>query len=244
MLSALPDLSPQWRRTVGPASPAERCCDVPHVSHNPPPNRAQTVGVWRQGVRSFRDFPTPEPHSGLLVVSPGDPKNFGSLAFRWRTAQWAAFRSWNKTRPTPGLLRVTSDRAGPAACPGPARHRPARGFSIKFSLSMDREGNAYRAKGMPAPLGTISTLYGLQILAQGKASSTSRHPGFRAAHPFPNPQPPQNLMPNARPFPKPTNTYFQNPSPQTGATSKVPPHAPTMRPPAAETLFPLPGKQK
>jgi len=63
-LSALPDPSPRWRWTVGPAQPCGVSPDVPHGSQRPPPNRAPTAGVWRQGVRPFRNLPTPEPHSG------------------------------------------------------------------------------------------------------------------------------------------------------------------------------------
>ena len=146
-LIALPDLSPRWRRTVGPAQPCGVSPDVPQGSQRPPPNRAPTAGVWRQGARPFRNLPTPEPRSGLCVVSPGDPAISGSLACRWRTAKPAASRSGPSARSPPGPLCVTSDRDAPAARPGPSRHRPARGFPNKFSLSMHGEGNARRAKG-------------------------------------------------------------------------------------------------
>ena len=130
-LIALPDPSPRWRRTVGPAQPCGVSPDVPHGSQRPPPNRAPTAGVWRQRVRPFRNLPTPEPHPGLFVVSPGDPAISGSLAFRWRTAHKAAFRLGPSAQPPPGPLYVTSDRDAPAARPGPSRHRPARGLLFK-----------------------------------------------------------------------------------------------------------------
>ena len=140
VLSALPDLSPRWRRTVGPAQPCGVSPDVPHGSQRPPPNRAPTAGVWRQGVRPFRDLPTPEPHSGLCCVSPGDPATPGSLACRWRTAKPAGSRPGPSARSPPGPLYVTSDRDAPAARPGPSRHRPARGFTNNYSLTMHGEG--------------------------------------------------------------------------------------------------------
>jgi hypothetical protein len=127
-LSALPDPSPRWPRTVGPAQPCGVSTDVPHGSQRPPPNRAPTAGVWRQGARPFRNLPTPEPRSGLCVVSPGDPAKPGSLACRWRTAKAAASRLGPSAQPPPGPLYVTSDRDAPAARPGPSRHRPARGL--------------------------------------------------------------------------------------------------------------------
>jgi len=130
-LIALPDPSPQWRRTVGPAQPYGGNLDVPQGSRCPPPNRAPTAGVWCQRVRSFRDLPTPEQHSGLCCVSPGDPATPGSLACRWRTAHKAASRLGPSAQPPPGPLYVTSDRDAPAARPGPLRHRPARGFPNK-----------------------------------------------------------------------------------------------------------------
>jgi len=130
-LSALPDPSPRWRWTVGPAQPCGDNLDVPQGSRCPPPNRAPTAGVWCQRVRSFRDLPTPEQHSGLCCVSPGDPATPGSLARRWRTAVKAAFRLGPSAQPPPGPLYVTSDRDAPAARPGPSRHRPARGFPNK-----------------------------------------------------------------------------------------------------------------
>jgi len=91
-LSALPDPSPRWPRTVGPAQPCGVSTDVPQGSQRPPPNRAPTAGVWRQGARPFRNLPNPEPRSGLCVVSRGDPATPGSLACRWRTAKTAASR--------------------------------------------------------------------------------------------------------------------------------------------------------
>ena len=91
-LSALPDPSPRWRRTVGPAQPCGVSTDVPQGSQRPPPNRAPTAGVWRQGARPFRDLPTPEPRSGLLWFLSGDPSKDAFLALRWRTAQKAVFR--------------------------------------------------------------------------------------------------------------------------------------------------------
>ena len=142
-LSALPDPSPRWRRTVGPAQPRGVSPDVPHGSQRPPPNRAPTAGVWRQGVRPFRNLPTPEPHSGLCCVSPGDPATPGSLARRWRTAHKAAFRLGPSAQPPPGPLYVTSDRDAPAARPGPSRHRPARGIHTFFPL------HAWRGKCPP-----------------------------------------------------------------------------------------------
>ena len=139
-LSALPDPSPRWRRIVGPAQPCGVSTDVPHGSQRPPPNRAPTAGVWRQGVRPFRNLPTPEPRSGLCVVSPGDPAISESLACRWRTAKPAASRPGHLARSPPGPLYVTSDRDAPAARPGPSRHRPARGSRTSFpSPSMERE---------------------------------------------------------------------------------------------------------
>ena len=114
--------------------------DVPHGSQRPPPNRAPTAGVWRQGVRPFRNLPTPEPHSGLCCVSPGDPATPGSLARRWRTAHKAAFRLGPAAQSPPGPFYVTSDRDAPAARPGPSRHRPARGSHTSFpSPCMERE---------------------------------------------------------------------------------------------------------
>jgi len=139
-LSALPDLSPRWRRTVGPAQPCGGVTDVPHGSQCPPPNRAPTAGVWRQRVRPFRNLPTPEPHPGLFVVYPGDPAISGSLACRWRTAKSAAFRLGPSAQSPPGPLYVTSDRDAPAARPGPSRHRSARGSRTSFpSPCMERE---------------------------------------------------------------------------------------------------------
>ena len=137
-LSALPDPSPRWRRTVGPAQPRGVSPDVPHGSQRPPPNRAPTAGVWRQGARPFRNLPTPEPRSGLCVVSPGDPAISGSLACRWRTAKSAASRPGPSARSPPGPLYVTSDRDAPAARPGPSRHRPARGIHTFFPLHLWR----------------------------------------------------------------------------------------------------------
>jgi len=154
-LIALPDPSPQWQQTVGPAQPSGVDADVPHGSQRPPPNRAPTAGVWRQGVRPFRDFPTPEPHSRLRVVSPGDPAFPGSLACRWRTANSAATRLGPSAQPPPGPLYVTSDRDAPAARPGPSRHRPARGLHTFFpSPFMEREmppGQRVRSNELPPP---------------------------------------------------------------------------------------------
>ena len=113
-LSALPDPSPRWRRTVGPAQPCGDNLDVPQGSRCPPPNRAPTAGVWRQGVRPLPDLPTPEPRSGLCVVYPGDPAISGYLACRWRTAKSAASRLGPSAQPPPGPLFVTSDRDAPA----------------------------------------------------------------------------------------------------------------------------------
>ena len=139
-LIALPDPSPRWRRTVGPAQPCGVSPDVPHSSQRPPPNRAPTAGVWRQGLRPLRDLPTPEPHSGLCVVSPGDPATSGSLACRWRTAKPAVSRLGPSAQPPPGPLYVTSDRDAPAARHGPSRHRSARGSRTSFpSPCMERE---------------------------------------------------------------------------------------------------------
>ena len=128
VLSALPDLSPRWRRTVGPAQPRGGVADVPHGSQSTPPNRAPTAGVWRQGARPFRILPYRKPRP-RFCVSRGDPNWFGSLAFRWRAARKAVPRLGPSAQPPPGPLYVTSDRDAPAARPGPSRHRPARGFT-------------------------------------------------------------------------------------------------------------------
>ena len=139
VLSALPDLSPRWRRTVGPAQPRGGVADVPHGSQSTPPNRAPTAGVWRQGARPFRILPYRKPRP-RFCVSRGDPNWFGSLAFRWRAARKAVPRLGPYAQPPPGPLYVTSDRDAPAARPGPSRHRSARGSRTSFpSPCMERE---------------------------------------------------------------------------------------------------------
>jgi|GEM_PF-2090812 len=149
------DAPPGWRRMAA-GSTRGADTDVPHGSQRPPPHRAPTAGVWRHKVRPLRDLPSPEPHFDYFVrVFACDPKYKGSLACRWRTAKLAVSRSRRKTRPTPGPLRVTSDRAGPAACPGPSRHRPARVFQNQKQLTPSHLG---RVEGLGVLAGTNSTL--------------------------------------------------------------------------------------
>ena len=142
-LIALPDPSPRWRRTVGPAQPRGVSPDVPHGSQRPPPNRAPTAGVWRQGVRLFRHFPTPEPTLDYLLF----PEAIRPYPDLWHAGGAPPNRRYLDRAPRPGhpLVRSVSDRI---AMPRP--HAPAHRGTDPPGVSQTSFHSPCMEREMPA----------------------------------------------------------------------------------------------